>query len=185
MALEDLAEFEYAGLARHFAQKGEGEFAGYALTEQNKRLGHDDGTKALMGEFVYSNEKGVKKAIEVYGGNYMASYESADLGELIQYHERELDGLDEVKGELEKNSGKTIKDLKEKLDEVQYDLKGIQKGYSEASDEEKENLVKESQKDAKILSIVGTLQEAKFESMRSKIAKEYYAGELRKLAGNS
>ncbi|MEX0933004.1 MAG: hypothetical protein WDZ77_02820 [Candidatus Pacearchaeota archaeon] len=183
MALEDLARYESAGLASHFSGRGENDLASYALKEQNEKLGDDKGTRDLMKEFVYSNEKGVKKAIEVYGGEYMKAYESLDLLQLAQYHEAEIGDIAEVKSELVKLSGQTFKDLKEKFDELRYDLTGISKGYVESNDDQKENLTREIQKYQKVLSIIETLQESRFESLRPKISKQLSQDKLKAISG--
>lgn len=178
--LEALARYEYAALAANLI-KTEPSLANQSLMLLNEKLDDDKGTRDLMQEFVYSNERGIKKALEVYAGEYEKALGSLTIGELSSnYYENTLEGLAEeddlvtVKEELGKFADETLSDIKNKLKKTGYILKGVREEVYDFDEKEIEEAKNTHEKYANMFNVLGLLNESKLESLRPSVAERSY-----------
>lgn len=186
--LEALSRYEYGALAGDLIRTNPS-LASQSLMLLNENLNDDKGTRNLMQEFVYSNERGIKKAIEVYAGEYEKALGSSTIGELSSnYYENTLEGLAEeddlvtINDELEKFDDDTLENIEKKVEEANYDLVGASKGYRNLSEKEIKELENTIEKYVNVVSILGVLRGAKLESLRPNVAERSYQISIKGIA---
>ena len=144
----------------------------------------------LMNEFVYSNERGVRRALEVYAGSYEEALNSLSVGELSSdYYRTTLKGLAEgedlvtVKKELGEFARETFGGIKEKLKKAAYVIQGAEEGiydFSEKEIKEAGNIIK---KYGNIINTLSILGEVKLESLRPSVVERHYKTGFKGVAG--
>ncbi|MCH8945703.1 MAG: hypothetical protein IIA85_02165 [Nanoarchaeota archaeon] len=187
--LETLTRYEYGALAGRLIRT-DPSLASQSLMLLNERLNDDEGTKDLMNEFVYSNERGIRKASDVYAGSYEKALDSLSVEELSSdYYGDALKALAEredlvkVKKELGKFAGENFGDIKKKLKKADYVIRGVREKTYDFSKKEIKEAEDTLKKYANMSNVLSVLEEAKLESLRPSVVERHYKTMFKSIVG--
>ena len=187
--LETLTRYEYGALAGRLIRT-DPSLASQSLMLLNERLNDDEGTKDLMNEFVYSNERGIIKASEVYAGSYEKALGSLSVKELSSdYYRTTLEGLAEgedlvtVKRELGEFADEILGDIKKKLKKADYIIRGVREKTYDFSKKEIKEAEDTLKKYANMSNVLSVLEEAKLESLRPSVVERHYKTMFKSIVG--
>jgi len=177
MSLEDLTRYQGAGLAASLARSEEGQrYLSGALEQLAEDMGVSESARGFI-DGALSSDEGIKAVLGSYGQKYQESKNSLNVGELFSSYEDVLNSYLEnqedsakIMGEVNKYSEENYGNIMKKIFSAKHVIDG--EGKYDFSNDEKESAKRTIEQYGNLVEILGTLESARFESLRLKAVEK-------------
>ena len=177
MSLENLTEYQNAGLAMYLLKSEESQkFLPGALEQLAEDLGVDKKARGFING-AFASEDGLKIATQTYAQDYIKGLKEAKIDELYEHYKPTIDNyLDDdekvkLQSEFNKYSNKEFGNIMEETEKAKYQ---IEDKYGIVSDKDKAVAREVLKKYKEIISFINLLEEIKFENLRPKATERTY-----------